>query len=223
MSSYTNPTNQTLPTAGQPRATEETDVRNWLTYWQSQLQTFFTANNKLSGGTGFDSDNIANKAIKSIHLQPQKKFFRSTLTNSNFGTDGLVYLIIAITTTFDNAYIDLSTSVGWEPGTVNANTMCILQIQKSTSGGAAFTTVAPVAVSYSSRFYLPTNGNFSWHNQIASGFDVVTFPGTTYYRAKIALERIGLLATSATTGVTFVSNGNLQNWIKYEVTQQPTA
>jgi len=68
MSLYTNPINQTIPTIGSNRATEEIDATNYTAYWQSYLFNLFSSANRLTGGTGFDGDNIADLAIKTNHI-----------------------------------------------------------------------------------------------------------------------------------------------------------
>jgi hypothetical protein len=69
MSAFNNPTNQALPIPGtNNRHTEETKTRNWLTYWQNYLNNFFSNANRLTGGTGFDNDNLSNGCITSRNL-----------------------------------------------------------------------------------------------------------------------------------------------------------
>ncbi|MGL5077984.1 MAG: hypothetical protein ACRDBG_19445 [Waterburya sp.] len=114
MSSYTIPTAQTLPTPGATnRHTEETDVRLWLTYWQTYLINLLATANRLTGGIGFDGDNIADKAIKSNHIQLQTdKVGWSGSNNFPVSAGGrYAYHSFPLNLTFDNAVVDFQSLI----------------------------------------------------------------------------------------------------------------
>lgn len=235
MSSYNNPINQTLPTPGENRATEETDVRNYLTYWQNFLKTTFENSNRTTGGAGFDSDNLADNAVKSNNigvkevktsniddsavrannLKPKFKKVGTTLnSNATFGANGIVVATCIVTTTFTDSYVKLNATSVFEPTAPSGLANLVIE-RSSTSDFASFTRVG---ITYQGQVKF----DFAFCTLHCFGYDTIATPGTYYYRARMSLERVGATAASPTSGATLIiGDSQRQHYITYEISQVP--
>jgi hypothetical protein len=212
-----NPSNQVIPTLGDPNITEEEEVRDYLVYWQNFFTTFFNKIRKSLGGEGFSNDFLGINSVLPENFKPQKRRVPTNVTvNTAFGSSGITVASTNITTTFSNAFVELKASAVW--GDSNPSGLIHFSIEKSTSD--SFATYSTIGSAYNSLPFYP----FSWQHVNVSAVDTVPSASTVYYRARMYCERIGANGCPPNNGAAFVvQNSQIQNYIQYEVTQQPTA
>lgn len=85
---FPNPSIQNIPTAGQPRGTQEIVTTNFLSYWQNQLMAWFAYRDVVGGGQGIVSEELANSAVHSRNFAPQSGSWKKNVGRFNFVTNG---------------------------------------------------------------------------------------------------------------------------------------
>lgn len=221
---FSNPTNQSLPTPANARGGEETVVRGWFNYWQTYLANFNSYRNRLAGGSGFDSNEIADKAIISRALFPQRNRIFSTLTHgasiNSVPSNGTQTVFTAVTTAFANAEVKLIGQHTIEPSGGSGNYNVIGYLERSTS--SSFTSPTLVSTNTITITAVVSGGQTAWGNIIVNGVDALATSGTYYYRLRVALNNYNNAATSNNTILLTVGLLTKSNFIDYEVTNGST-
>jgi hypothetical protein len=213
MSLFTNPVNQTIPTPGSSRVTEETKVRQWLTYWGNYFIGFFTSANRLTGGTGFDGDNIADRAITGKHISAN--IIRATNPGSeiSFGSTATTVLNLAILAPNALSDITLNAATSIELGIVGDNLLNI-QIDRSPDG----LTWTNIVIAYDTLYCPASTLNFRWKRlAIADFVDVVPTAGTWFYRARLQHERNNVAIPAAISAGTVNLPNSRGSWFTAEM------
>lgn len=221
---FGNSTNQTLPTPNNPRGGEENVVRQWLTYWQTYLANFNIYRNRLIGGTGFDSNEIADKAIISRNYMPQTNRVYSSLAHGSAiltnGNGGTVTATDSVTTTFANARVKLKGAHSFEPISNAGSYTMVSYIERSSS--PLFTTSTTIAQG-SQVVTITNNGaQTAWATILADGVDTLATAGTYYYRYRVAFYVYNNVGATSNTAITTVGLLTRTNYLEWEVTNGST-
>jgi hypothetical protein len=201
MSSFTNATSQTLPTPGTNRATEETDVRLLLAYLLNFLITFTTSNNRLTGGTGFDSDNIADKSITGKHVSANIKRAAQPSVEVGFGSTAATIFSLVINIPIINADVILNALCRVETFLAFDN-LFSMNIQRSPDN-ITWTTISE---SVEQIYCSAANYNFRWKKLSCDNFvDVVPSAGLWYYRVTVEHQRNNTTIPATTGSATTVT------------------
>ena len=221
---FGNSTNQTLPTPNNPRGGEETVVRQWLTYWQTYLANFNIYRNRLIGGTGFDSNEIADKAIISRNYMPQTNRVYSSLAHGSViltnGNGGTVTATDSVTTTFANARVKLEGVHNFEP-VVNAGVYTVKSFLERSSS-PLFGTLTVVAEGSEVVTIITNGGQTAWKPILAKGIDTLATAGTYYYRYRVAFLNYNNAPATNNAGIVTVGQLNRANYLDWEVTNGST-
>lgn len=184
MSSFTNPNNQPLPSPTNLFGTQETVTQTWLTYWQTYLSNFFSNINRLTGGLGLDSDNIADKAITGKHIS--NNFYRATNPSSdvNFGVTEVVIFSRTVNIPFANADVKIKSQVSVETGLAGDN-LFTLSVNRS-QDNITFTNIW----SDPDTAYTVANNFNTRHKKLSlDAIDTVPNAGIWYYQTTVRHDR----------------------------------
>jgi hypothetical protein len=216
---------QDLPTLGEPNITEETKVRNWMSYWGNKIKDNWEKSRKSLGGEGFSNDFIAPKAVNSSSIVMLKNIFYGVGTdNANTFSlldppfsDFLSFLEFSINLPFSNAWIDFIGSVSVYSDNPSYQAYNFI-LERSTEADFSLNNVIIAKTPTENFFLLEIHGKNNENN----GFqDHVNFglvftdkdikaSGTYYYR---------LSYKSVTGGKNFYVEKD-RGFIKYQIQQQ---
>jgi hypothetical protein len=174
-------------------------------------------------GGGLTEDQIADQAILSRNLRPQKNMIQMTNTSFTLGATAKVCQQIQVTTTFDNAVIDLYVQQAFETNGPVGNYLIGALLQRSTT--STFTS-STLIVANQEESYIPSPSGFAAHFKYVK-FRIIDqnlgAAGNYYYRLMMS---VGLVNNVAPVGepLTIIgseragNNFDYSNYIIYYVT-----
>lgn len=184
MSNFTLPTTQTLPSITSDWGSQEIVTTTWLTYWQTYFLTFFTASNRLAGGTGFDSDNVADKAITGKHIS--KNFYLATNPSSdiNFGATPVQVFLKLINIPIINADVEIKSEITVETPLAGDN-LFVLFVNRSLDGSTWTNIWQEIDT-----LYIASSGyNFRYKKLSVDMVDIPPTAGIWYYQITVQHAR----------------------------------
>lgn len=200
---FSQPQTQPLPISPFNRGDQETVATNHLNYWQEYHRQLSEYRNRNLGGSGFDFDEIANRAIRSQHYAPNVVEAGNPLsTISIFGNVKCIIMALGITTTFANAEVFLNAQACHEIIKTGTN-LVKLSIERSTTSN--FATTTEIAGSFHCSQQISA---FNYITQnISNRIDKLVTPGAYFYRLIFIHEANNSNSASGLTGYTL----NVQN------------
>ncbi len=192
---------------------------NWNSL-DNYLQTQRAFYERTIGGAGWTEDQIANAAIRSRHIRPQKNIIQMTNNGFTLGNSFKTAQQIQVVTEFPNANVDLYLQQAFEAtGPAGDYLIGAVMERSSTSVFTASTLIA----GNQEKFYFVTSGPNSQFRYLKFRIiDLVPTAGVWYYRLKVILasinnasfagEPISILGANASG-----NNFDKSNYIIYDI------